>query len=72
MKDTNDGKGVKAMNAEIIKTFTNEADGMSAIVNKMSKGFSVVVRDNDSGEYLDTIRIYPNVEDALKKAQEIL
>jgi hypothetical protein len=60
------------MSAEIINTYTNEVDGISAIVNVMSKGYSVAMRDDDSGMYLDSIRIFSDVNHARDYAQFLI
>lgn len=70
MKDKLSTEG-KTMKTEIIKTFTNEETGMSAIVNLMSKGYSVVLKDNDSGMFFDSIRIFDDVEKACSYAEGV-
>jgi hypothetical protein len=46
-------------------------EGTSAVVAKIGNGYSVTVRDNDSGMYVGQSTIYPTLEQAKAKAQEI-
>ena len=46
------------MTTETIE-IANTADGITAVVTRTDRGFSVRLRDDDAGEYLDTVRLYP-------------
>jgi len=56
---------------EIIATVENTADGIAADVAKIATGYAVALRDLDSGEVLDTVRIFPTQAQALVYAQQI-
>lgn len=53
---------------EIIKEYHHKEDGVSVIVAKIDKGFSVTLKDTDCGEYLGICHIYNNLNDAINKA----
>ena len=57
---------------KILKTFKNKADGVEAIVAKIDKGFSVVLKDMDSGNTLPLAQIFKTEADAMKRAKEIV
>lgn len=59
------------MTSSILHNFTNTADGMTALVNKHSAGFSVTLRDDDSGEFVPCAIIYSTEAAAIEKAKKI-
>lgn len=54
----------------LIKTFANEENGIEAIVTEIASGFSVAIKDTDSGEFFPTINIYKTKEQALTVAEK--
>jgi hypothetical protein len=58
---------------EVIKTYTNKEDGVQSIITKgLEDGkYHVVVKDIDSGNILTTGYIFPKLDDAISKANEI-
>lgn len=56
---------------EIIATYTNEADGVAAIVAHISTGYSVVLKDLDAGEIVPVAIVFPDAARAHAKAIEI-
>jgi len=56
--------------SKIIETFRNEEDGTEARVAKVEKGYSVTLKDLDSGEVVPVANIYPDLETAIMKAKE--
>lgn len=52
-----------------------DGSGVSAVVTDISsmgqKKFSVTVRDDDSGEVLQTVKIFTDKEDAIKHAKKL-
>lgn len=56
---------------QIIATFTNEEDGVEAIVAKIATGYSVVIRDTDADEILPLVNIYPTEAQALAAAAKV-
>jgi len=60
--------------AKIIKKYTNKEYGIESHVVKIDRGFSVTLKDLDSGEFLETSYIYPNEKekDAHKRAKKIV
>ena len=59
------------MASQIIKEYKHEADGVSIIVAKIDRGFSVTLKDTDCGEYLGTCHIFQTQEAAISKAEKI-
>ena len=55
-----------------LAVYTNEEDQVEATVHPHERGFSVVVQDLDSGEYLPNVRIWPTQKEAEANAQEVL
>ena len=58
--------------AEIIKIYKNEEDGIESHVAKIDRGFSVTLWDTDCNMAVPLALIYNNVNDAIKKAKEII
>ena len=58
------------MNTVILATYTGP-ENTSAIVAQITDGFSVVLKDEDSGEFLDVIRIFKTREAAEAYAKTI-
>ncbi|MBC8438996.1 MAG: hypothetical protein H8D87_04855, partial [Deltaproteobacteria bacterium] len=58
---------------EVVKTYTNKEDGVQSIITKgLEDGkYHVVFKDIDSGNILSTAYIFPKLEDAISKANEI-
>lgn len=54
----------------VVDTFSNEKIGLSAVIKKVSTGFSVSVRDDECDEYLDSSRTYSTIEVARVRAKE--
>ena len=52
--------------------FTNEADGIQAIVTQIDAGFSVAIKDLDANEFYPSVFIYKTRDAAIAKAKEIL
>jgi hypothetical protein len=66
-------KKQKATKTEVIKRFENKEDGIAVDVAKVDRGYSVVLQDLDSGNYLsDTIKIYKTAGEAIKKAKSVI
>lgn len=59
------------MGTTIIATIANEEDGIAAVVAQISTGYSVALQDTDSGEYLDTVRVFPTAAAALAYAETV-
>jgi hypothetical protein len=57
---------------KILATLTNVEDGMEAIVAQITYGFSVVVRDIDSGMIFPQVFVYKTEAEAMVKAQKVL
>ncbi len=57
--------------ATMIKTFENEETGMAACMNNHEDGFSVTLKDLDSGEFVPTVKIFPELETAIEYAKGI-
>jgi len=51
--------------------FSNKADGVSALVCKGTLGYNVLMRDDDSGEFVGTVMIYNTLEVAKIEAEKI-
>ena len=60
------------MTTEIIKRFTNEEDGIEAVVAEIDKGYSVALRDIDADTYVGLCIIYPTAKEAIEKAKTII
>lgn len=58
--------------SRVLSTHTDRENNVSAVVTQIEQGYSVSVRDEDSGNYLDAVTIYPTQEQAEKKAKEIV
>jgi len=56
----------------ILHSFTNTESNTTAFVNKHTAGFSVTLRDNDSGEFVPCAVIYTTESAAITKAQNII
>lgn len=59
-----------AQATEIIAVLINEDDGVEIHVAKVAGGYSVVLFDVDSGEYLPSVMIYPNLDRAMAYAHK--
>lgn len=57
--------------SQIVHEVSNPEDGTTAVVAKIQGGYSVTVRDDDSGNYVAQSTIYPTEEAARAKAEEI-
>jgi hypothetical protein len=55
-----------------LAVFSNNADGVSVLVCKGTLGYNVLLRDDDSGEFVGTVLIYDTLEGAKTKAQAIV
>jgi|GEM_PF-597725 len=64
-KKQHEGKG------RALARFENKEDGIAVSVFPHEKGFSVVMMDTDSGEMLNTVKIFPGKTEAINYAQEI-
>lgn len=60
------------MATEIITKFTNEEDGMEAVVAKIPSGYSVALRDVDADEYVGFAIIFSTLDAAIAKAQTVV
>lgn len=58
-------------NTQILYQFNNDETNMAGIVAKIDRGFSAVLRDLDSGEYLPEAFIYSTQEQAISKARQL-
>ena len=56
---------------KILKIYKNKDLGFEAHVAKVEKGFSVVIKDTDAGEFLDSAKIFPDEKSAHKEAKKI-
>lgn len=56
----------------VIATFTNIEDAMTAFVTEGEKGFHVSLRDDDSMEFAPFVTIFPTAEMAIEKAKSVL
>ena len=54
----------------VLHTFENKEEGLTAFVNEHVKGFSVTMKDEDSGEWVPFATIYPNVDAAIASAKK--
>lgn len=54
-----------------IHSFTNSEAGTTAFVNTTSLGFSVTLRDDESGEFFPSAMFYTTENEAIAKAKEI-
>lgn len=62
----------EAIGTKVVKTFTNQEDGVRAEVSKIETGYSVALRDLDSGEVVGTVLIYKELDKAIAKAKDIV
>jgi hypothetical protein len=60
------------MDTRIVALFPDRIAGLEAIVAQIATGYSVVVRDVDADEYLDSARIYATEGAAVAYAQTLL
>jgi hypothetical protein len=52
-----------------MKEYTNHDEGITSLVWEMTKGIAVALRDDESGETLDPVTIFPHkMENAHQKA----
>lgn len=51
--------------------FSNKDDGVSTLVCKGNLGYNVLLRDDDSGEFVGTVMIYNTLEVAKAEAEKI-
>lgn len=51
--------------------FVNKTDGVSALICKGALGYNVLLRDDDSGEFVGTVMIYNTLEIATIEAEKI-
>lgn len=51
---------------------TNTDNGMQSKVHSHAKGFSVVLQDLDSGEFVPVVKIFADKERAVAYAREIV
>jgi len=53
-----------------MKEYTNYEQGITSLVWEMQRGIAVALRDDDSGETLEPVTIFPHkVENAHQKAK---
>jgi hypothetical protein len=55
----------------IVATYTNAEDAMTAVIMAGSSGFTVKLRDDDSGLFLDTFYIGLTHDEAIAKAKRL-
>ena len=55
---------------KILKTFTNAEYDIEAVVAKITGGFSVAIKDTDSGEYFPMAKIYQTEAQAMAMAEK--
>ena len=55
----------------VIATFNDEEHGIEARVAKIDKGYSLTIKDTDSGDVLPTANIYPTEAEAIAKAKKV-
>ena len=55
-----------------LHSFNNDESNTTAFVNKHTQGFSVTLRDNDSGEFVPCAIIYSTESAAITKAKDII
>jgi len=60
------------MQTTVLATFPDRANGIEAIVARIATGYSVVVRDVDADEVLDSARIYGTEGAALAYAKRLM
>ena len=58
--------------SKILAKFTNEEDGVESYVAAIESGFSVVLKDLDSGEFVSAVIIFTDEAAAIAKAQAII
>lgn len=54
-----------------LHSFHNDSANTTTFVNQHTKGFSVTMRDDDSGEFIPCAVIYTTEAAAISKAKEI-
>lgn len=54
----------------IITKYVNEADGFEVLVVKNDKGFGVNIFDLDAQDYVGSIVIFPEFQNAIKFAKQ--
>ena len=53
-----------------MKEYTNAEKGITSLLWEMGKGYAVALRDDDSGETLDPVTIFPHkMENSYARAQ---
>lgn len=57
---------------KVLHTFTNKRAATQSRVAKISRGYSVTLKDLDSGEVLPTGKIFPDLARAIKYAKTVL
>ena len=55
----------------LLAAYVDPESGVEAVVAEVTGGYSVVVRDLDCGERLDTVRVYPTEAGARAAAEKI-
>lgn len=56
----------------ILETFTNSDAGLTAFVSEHnSGGFGVSLRDDEAGEFVGIVRIFPTIETATAYAKTL-
>ena len=57
----------------IIKTYSNKADGITSyVVGGANNSFNVAMKDDDAGEFIGSVKIFSNKADAIKYAKYIV
>lgn len=62
----------QATGTQILHTFPNEEDGVEAIVAKVGKGYSVVIRDTDADMIAQTAKIFQAEDAAIAYAKQLV
>ena len=55
----------------ILKSFENVADGYKVLIVKNIHGYGVNIYDLDAEEYFGVIKIFPDINDAIKYAKKV-
>jgi hypothetical protein len=53
------------MDTKVLAEAKNEADGVTAMVAEAEGGYSLAIRDDDSGNFFSGVIIYPTLAAAL-------
>lgn len=56
----------------VVEIFRNLADGVSAYVTKTRSGYSVTLHDDDAGMTVPIVRIFPELEPAVRYAKTLV